>query len=91
MPASTDQLHTHAMEAEKHLEQLATGLGQIGADDAAVKAVSQMASVLRKVASGLAKGGTADEPEAPEAERPTMDSAANDMMAERRAATQPPA
>lgn len=79
MAVSTDQLHTHAIEAEKHLEQLATGLAEIGADPAAVKAISQMADVTRKIASGLAKGGTQDEPE-----KPTMDQELDNHMAERR-------
>lgn len=84
----TEQLHDHAMEAEKALEQLATGLGQIGAAPEAVKAVSQMAEVVRKIGTGLAKGMKA-EPAEPAHTPHTMDSAADEMMAERNAA--PPA
>jgi cobalamin biosynthesis protein CbiD len=84
MAASTEQLHTHASEAEKHAEQLATGLAEIGAGDDAVKAVTQCAEVLRKVATGLAKGMKDEEPEP----QPTMADAADRMMAAR---AQPPA
>ncbi len=83
---STDQLHTHALKAEEHAEQLATGLAGIGADEKAVKAVTQMAGVFRQIAGGLAKGGT-DEPE-PEP-KPTMDDALTQHMDERRAAAPP--
>lgn len=82
--ANQDQLHTHAIQAEKHLEQLATGLGQVGAEEAAVKAVGEMAEAIRGVIKTLGRGGTMQgEPDKP---RPTMDSAADEMMAERRTA-----
>lgn len=60
-----------AVQAEKHLEQLATGLAQQGADEATVKTVGQMAEVTRKIVTALGKGqeNTADnEPPAPEAQ-----------------------
>ncbi len=86
MPASTDQLHTHALKAEEHLEQLATGIASVGADDATVKGISQMADACRQIASTLAKGGTQPEPQ------PTTDDAISAHMAQRRAAAaQPPA
>ena len=80
----TEEVHDYAVEASKCLEQRATGLGQLGADPGAVEAVSKMADVTRKIASGLAKG--MKEQEAAPAH--TMDSAADEMMAERAA---PPA
>lgn len=86
MAASTDQLHTHAVKMEEHAEQLATGLAQVGADDAAVKAVTQCAAIGRKIAAALAKGGTQDEQPEPEPAKPTMDQALDQHMAERRAA-----
>ncbi len=86
MAATTDKLHTHALKAEEHAEQLATGLAEIGADEKAVKAVTQMAGVFRQIASGLAKGGTAEpEPEP----KPTMDQALDEEMANQRNAAPP--
>lgn len=75
------KLHEAAMSAEKSLEQLATGLGQMGAEPDAVKALGQMADAVRKIAQGLAA------PAAPEP-RPTIDSATDDMMADHHAARQ---
>lgn len=86
MAASTDKLHDHAVQAEKHAEALATGLAQVGADDAAVKTVTQCAEILRKIATALAKGGTSDEQPEPEPEPQSMDQALDQHMAERRAA-----
>jgi GTP cyclohydrolase I len=77
----TEEVHDYAVEAEKSVEQLATGLGQMGADPGMVEACGQMADVLRKIATGLAKG--MKEQEAAPAH--TMDSAADEMMAERAA------
>lgn len=79
-----ESVHDDAVEAEKCLEQLATSLGQLGADPKAVEAIGQMADVVRKIATGLAK--TLKEQPAEPAH--TMDSAADEMMAERHA---PPA
>lgn len=85
MAASTDQLHTHAIKGEEHAEALATGLAQVGADDAAVKAVTQCAGILRKIGAALAKGGTADEPaEEQPPRRPTMDDAMERMPSQQR-------
>lgn len=80
-----DQIHTHAVEAEKHVEQICTLLGQAGADPAAVKACTGMAEVLRRIATGVAKGGT-PEHGAAQAAPETMDTATAGMMADHRAA-----
>lgn len=85
MPASAVSLNKHALSAEKSLEQLATGLAQAGAEEGAIKAVGQMADAVRKIAESLTKA--AEQTPAPE-QRPTMDSATDEMMAERSA---PPA
>lgn len=61
-------MHEHAVQAEKHLEQLATGLAKEGMDDAVVQTVTKMADVARKLVSALGKGqeSTGDaEPPAP--------------------------
>lgn len=84
----TEKLHAISVAAEKSLEQLATGLGQIGADPQAVKAVSQMADVLRKIATGLAKGMKQEPVPGQNGAPHTMDSATEAMMADRRAAAQ---
>lgn len=87
-----EKLHQHAVAAEKHLEQLATGLGQAGAPDPAVKTVSQMADAVRKIVQSLAAAAQAQpapEQEAAPAQQPqTMDSATNDMQAELKARRQ---
>lgn len=84
----TEELYDKCKQAEKLLEQIATGLGQLGAAPEAVKAFSQMADVVEKVCNGLAKS-MKEEPAEP---AHTMDSAADEMMAERAAAReQPPA
>lgn len=86
-------LHTLAVDAEKSLEALATGLGQAGADPQSVDAVSQMAEVTRKIVKALGAGqahtGDDEPPAEPEAapakEQPaaeeghTMDSATADL------------
>lgn len=64
----TESLHDHALQAEKHLEALATGLGQAGASPETVKAVSQMADVARELVSALGKGQEAQPDEAAAAE-----------------------
>ena len=84
MPPNTDALHTHAMKAEEHIEQLATGIAAVGAPDEAVQALGQCADLVRKVATGLAKT-MRDEP-APEQPTPTTDEAIAAHMASRRAA-----
>lgn len=80
---SASSLHEHAVQAEAHLEQLATGLAKAGADEGTIQAVSQMADVTRKIVTALGKGQEAtgdEEPAAPpperEPQRHTMDSAA---------------
>ena len=49
-------LHDEALQAEKHLEALATGLAQAGAPEGAVNAVTKMASVTRDIVKSLGKG-----------------------------------
>jgi hypothetical protein len=85
MNATPEKLHKHALDAEKHLEQLATGLAQLGADPGALKAVGQMAEAVRGIAKSLNKVPTEAPAEpAPEqaAPRETMDSAANSLVAD---------
>lgn len=88
MAATPDQLHTYALNAERNLEQLATGLASVGAQDTAVKAISTMAHSCRQIAAQLAKGGTQDQnaqqpaQPAPDQQGPprTMDEAAQRMQ-----------
>jgi hypothetical protein len=42
--------------AERHLEQVATGLAQAGAEDQVVKTFTQMADVARQLAVALGRG-----------------------------------
>lgn len=83
----TEQLYDACHQAQALLEKIATGLGQAGAAPEAVKAVSQMADVVGKICNGLAKGMKSEPAEQPH----TMDTAADEMMADRRAAAAPPA
>lgn len=64
-------LHTHALQAEEHLEALATGLAKAGVEERVVDAVSGWAKGARTIAAQLGKGQerTADD-EAPEREAP---------------------
>lgn len=89
-------LHGLAVEAHSALEKLATGLGQAGADDNTVKAVSQMADVTSKIVKALGKGQEqsgdsqpAPPPDAGPQQPSSFDDAANQMMAARHAG--PPA
>lgn len=80
-------LHSYAVDAEANLENLATGLAEVGADPRTVEAVSQMAQVVRKIVKALGKGQeqTADtEPPAPEEappEQPQTIGQATDQLA----------
>lgn len=74
-----EKLHGHAAEAEKHTEQLATGLASAGAPPETVKTVEQIAEALRTIAKSLVSA--AQNAPAPEQEQ-TMDTATDDMMAE---------
>lgn len=84
-------LHEHAIQAEKHLEQLATGLAAVGAPPEAVKSLAKMADVVRGLAQRLGKPqqdqAPQPQPSQPQ-QRPTMQSATNDMQAELRARRQ---
>lgn len=87
MPATPDQVHTLALEAEETLEKLSTALASIPeVDDQAAASVGKMADACRQIAGAVGKS----EPEAP---RPTTDDAIGAHMAQRRAAAaeQPPA
>lgn len=79
------KLHKLALDAQGNLEQLATGLAQAHADPGAVKAVSSMASVMRRILTALAKAAQAEQPAAtaaPPAQQPqTMDTATNALQA----------
>lgn len=74
-------LHEHALQAEKHLEQLATGLAHAQADPGTVQTVTKMADVARKIVAALGSGQEqTSDTEAPaqpaQPEQPhTMDSA----------------
>jgi len=76
------KLHDHALQAEKHLEALATGLAQAHADPGAVKAVGQMAEVLRKILKSMASIAQAEQPPEP---KHTMSSATDSLTADVRA------
>jgi hypothetical protein len=80
----TEQLYDLCKTTEKGLADIATGLGQIGAAPDAIKSVQQMGTIVGKICDGLAKS-MKEEPAEP---AHTMDSAADEMMAERRAAAQ---
>lgn len=56
MADSAASLHDHALQAEKHLEQLATGLSKAGADEGTIQTVTKMADVARKIVSALGAG-----------------------------------
>lgn len=86
-----DSLHEHAVQAEKHLEQLATGMADQQFDSALTETVTRMADVARKIVSALGKASGAGESTGPaesseDGEQPhTMSSAADAMMAARKA------
>lgn len=72
-PQGQATLHEHAVAAERHLEQLATGLGQAGADNQVIQTFSKMAEVTRKLVVALGRGQEVSgdaEPPAEEAVEP---------------------
>lgn len=81
MPAGDP--HAYAVEAERALEKLATELGRLGADDATVDAISQMADSVRDIVSVLGQGqATTGDDEPAEGEAPsTYDEAAAETQA----------
>jgi hypothetical protein len=97
-PSGAASLHQHAVDAERSLEQLATGLAQAGVDDQVVKTFTQFADVTRKLVSALGAGQeqTADNaPPADEALAPsppsqprTIHGAAQAMLGDMAAARQ---
>lgn len=76
------KMHDHAMQAEKHLEALATEMGKADTDPQIIKAVSSMADGMRQIAKSMSRAP------APAPKRQTMASATNELAA---AAQQPPA
>lgn len=82
----TEKLYRLCQQAEKDLEQIATGLGQIGAAPQAVKTFSQMAEVVRKVCTGLAQNLKHEPAPGQDGAPHTMQSATDAMMADHRAA-----
>lgn len=95
-PGGAPSLHQHALDAERALEQLATGLAQAGVGDQVVQTFSQMADMTRQLAGALGTGQevTGDtEPPADEAIAPppptqprTIEGAAQGLMADMSAA-----
>ena len=86
-PAGADsttpaKLHTHALQAEKHLEALATGLASANAPKPVVSGVSRMADAMRDVIKSLNQQA-ADAP--PPQPKPTIGSATDDLATELRA------
>jgi len=79
--AEPSSLHEHAVQAENHLEQLATGLAKAGAEDDVLQTVTKMAEVARKIVMALGKGQeeTGDEEPPAPAPRPTTASAVASM------------
>jgi len=55
-PGGAPSLHGHALQAEAHLEQLATGLAQAGVADDVVGSITQMADMVRQLAGALGEG-----------------------------------
>lgn len=86
----TDALHKDALGAEKHLESLATGLAHAGADKSVTDAVGKMAESMRKIVEAMGKSqpppAAEDTPPAQPAPRETMNSAADGMVNDIRAA-----
>jgi hypothetical protein len=86
MAPPTNKLHDAAMRAEEAAEEVATFLGQAGADDATIDAVTQMAKAFRQIAAKTATQMSEEPPPA----RPSTDEAISAHMQERRAAVAPP-
>ena len=55
-PGGAPSLHQHALDAERALEQLATGLAQAGVSDQVVGTFTQMADMTRQLAGALGEG-----------------------------------
>lgn len=79
-PQIVAQLHEHAVEAGKHLEQLSTGLAKEGGSEAAVDACTSMAEATRRIAKSL----VAPEPDPADVadEPPTMNSATDELTSQ---------
>lgn len=91
-------LHSEALQAEQHLEALATGLAKAGVEERVVDAVTSWAKGARTIAAQLGKGQerTADDEPAQQEEpnedapqpRHTMQSATNELHRDAQAAAQ---
>lgn len=55
-PGGAPSLHQHALDAERSLEQLATGLAQSGVSDPVVSSVTKMAEMMRQLVGALGAG-----------------------------------
>lgn len=71
------KIHDHAIEASKHLEAIATGLGHADAPEKVTATFSKMADACRNIASSMSR---APAPE-PKGGRETMDTATNSLAA----------
>lgn len=95
-PGGAPSLHGHALDAERALEQLATGLAQAGVADEVVQSVTQMADMARQLAGALGAGqevsGDAQPPAdqaiamPPPTQPRTIQGAAQGLMADMQAA-----
>lgn len=54
--AGASSLHKHAVDAERALEQLATGLAQAGVDEQVISTFTQFAEVTRQLVHALGAG-----------------------------------
>lgn len=98
-PGGAPSLHQHALDAERSLEQLATGLAQSGVSDGVVSSVTKMAEMMRQLVGALGAGQevTGDaQPPADQALAPTpptqprtVAGAAHGLMADMQAANSP--
>jgi hypothetical protein len=59
------EMHEHAVEASKHVEALATGFAKGDAEPDVIKAVTDMAEMLRGIAKAMAKAPTPAPTDAP--------------------------
>lgn len=72
------KIHDHAIEASKHLEAIATGLGHADAPEKVTATFTKMADACRQIASSMSR---APAPAPKGGGRETMDSATNDLAA----------
>lgn len=85
-----NNLMEHALQMERHAEQLATGLAQAGADKKVVQTVTQCASIGRAIAKELGNANQNPE-EANQSPEDTQNGPAEDRMnPDARDSQQPP-